>query len=74
MLWKDWAYRKMMPDFHRSMSGMGALENGVRTLAAADAGHAGHAHVFIAAKRSDSHHLGGMGPASGVNLRQPEPP
>lgn len=50
-------HRKMMPDLHRGVGRMSALENGVRAVAAAHACDAGHAHMLVAAKGPDSHHL-----------------
>ena len=50
-------YRKVVPDLHRSVGGVGALEHGVWTPAAADAGDTGHAHVLVTPQRPNAHHL-----------------
>ncbi len=51
------AYRQMVPDLNRGVGGVCALENGIWTLAAADADDAGHPHVLIAAQCSHAHNF-----------------
>ena len=52
------------------MRGVSALEEGVRALAAADAGDARHAHVLVAAQCSHANYLGPMRAPCCVDLHE----